>query len=152
MPNLRVRADVKVNIKEIENLVLYAPDAVVSALKEVTAQALQIAKNESRVDTSAMQKGWRRSQVGFKGSLKAGNTSPGYRLYNNTLNQSGETYTQFHEFGTSHIEPQPMLQPAMDYIEANLDAAISNNLQDAKDGGFFAVLDIDVQDASTSPM
>ena len=142
MAKFRVLADVRVNLKGLDNLVSNSPSAIVNALKEVTGAALQIAKDRSRYDTHDMQKGWRRSQIGFKSSIKASNTSPGYRIYNNTLNKYGHSYTQYHEFKISRIDPQPMLAPAMQYVEQNLEKAIASNISDAVDGSVFSTISV----------
>jgi HK97 gp10 family phage protein len=142
MAKVRVLADVRVNLKGLDNLVNLSPAAIANALGEVTGAALDIAKDESRVDTGAMKKGWRRSQIGFKGSIKTSNTNPGYRIYNNTLNKYDESYTQYHEFGTARIEPQPMLEPAMRYISENLEEAIASNISDAIDGSIFSSINV----------
>lgn len=142
MAKVRVLADVRVNLKGLDNLVSNSPSAVANALNEVTAAALQIAKARSRYKSYDMRKGWRRSQVGFKSSIKASNTSPGYRIYNNTLNEYGQSYTQYHESGTERFDAQPMLAPAMEYIEQNLEKAIASNISDAVDGSVFSAISV----------
>lgn len=134
MPRFRVMADVRVDMTQINNLIEHAPEAVLNGLNEVTGAAIQIAKDASRTDTYAMQKGWTRRRIGFKSAITANNETPGYRLYNNTVNKYNQTYTQYHEFGTSYIEAQPMLQPAADYINQHLAQVILESLEDAKDG------------------
>lgn len=143
MAYVLVRADARVNLKGLNNLVNASPSAIANALNEVTGAALQIAKDRSREDTGEMKSGWKRSQIGFKGSIKKSNTNPGYRIFNNTINDYGQTYTQYHEFDISRIEPQPMLAPAMDYIEQNLEAAIASNISDAADGSIFSAISVD---------
>lgn len=140
MSNFRVMADVTVNMNQFEDMASNAPEAVANALKEISEEALQIAVENSRIDTGAMSgikrpeglnAGWRRSQIGFKSTIKPNNEDPGYRIYNNTINKRGDTYTQFHEFGTSHIDPQPMAGPAVDYINQMLGQKVLDGVNEA---------------------
>ena len=140
MSNFRVMADVNINMSQFDGLVENAPEAVKKSLFEISGEARQIAEDNSRIDTGAMSgviqypelnSGWKRSQIGFKGTIKANNENPGYRIYNHTVNKKGETYTHFHEFGTEDFDAQPMAGPAIDYINQMLGQKVLSEVKEA---------------------
>lgn len=121
---VKIKAEVSIALRYLERLKNYTVELAEEALDEVTKEALEVAKDHSRVDTGAMREGWERTGEGF------GSTEQKLmiEISNQTENSYGETYTPFHERGTKYIDPQPMLSPAMQYVKDNLAQAIADKL------------------------
>lgn len=102
-----LKADIRVDYKKLDNLAKSTQGIASQAASELSAEVVRLAKENSRVDTGAMQAGWNRSKIGrgWKG---------GYRIYNTV------PYTVFNEFGTSKMSAQPMLGPALTEVEPEI--------------------------------
>lgn len=94
-------ADVKIKREGIENL--QHSDIVGALTGELSKRAVEIAKDNSRIDTGKMRAGWNRSKIGT-------NRQGGWRIYNSV------EYAVHHEYGTVKMPAQPMLGPAIDEI------------------------------------
>ncbi len=142
MGNIKLTADVILDMETFRNLDKFAPRAMQKAAKKVLEEAVMVARKNSRVDTGAMQSGWKiDSNAGSAGGLSgAGNIVKAtdqavWAIYNMTVNSYGSTYTEYHEYGTDRFEAQPMLAPAVDYINANLEREIMSGFGYYKDTG-----------------
>lgn len=102
-----LKADIRVDYKKLDNLAKSTQGIASQAASELSAEVVRLAKEKSRVDSGKMQAGWNRSKIG------AGRKG-GYRIYNTV------PYTVFNEFGTSRMEAQPMLGPAMVEVEPEI--------------------------------
>lgn len=102
-----LKADIRVDIKKLENLAKSTQGIASQAASELSAEVVRLAKEKSRVDSGAMQAGWNRAKIG------AGRKG-GYRIYNTV------PYTVFNEFGTSKMPAQPMLGPALTEVEPEI--------------------------------
>lgn len=125
---VKLKAEISVAFRYIERLKNYAPELVEEALDDVTLEAVEIAKDYSRVDTGAMREGWERVGEGWGSTQR----KLSVEISNQTQNSYGETYTPFHEEGTAYIEAQPMLKPAMQYIKDNLAQTILDKFEGSR--------------------
>ncbi len=96
-----LKVDLRVDKKGLDNLKGSEIGAVITG--NLSKRMVEIAKENSRVDTGDMQKGWNRSKIGT-------GRNGGWRIYNTV------PYTVHHEFGTVKMSAQPMLGPAMDEV------------------------------------
>lgn len=94
-------ADVRIKREGIQNL--EQSDIVGALTGELSRRAVEVAKENSRVDSGKMQAGWNRSKIGTK-------RQGGWRIYNPV------EYTVHNEYGTVKMSAQPMLGPAIDEI------------------------------------
>lgn len=113
-----LRMDVRLSKDKLENLKASTLGLAFRAIGEVTGEAVRIAKDNSRVDTGAMQTGWTRRRVGEGGKA-------GYRILNSV------PYTVYNEFGTYKMSAQPMLGPAMDYVVQELPSRVQRWIEEA---------------------
>lgn len=85
--------------------------AVQKAMDETAAEAEQIARSLSRVDTGHMQ-----AELTAAVSAAAGRRQ--------IVISGGASYTIFHELGTVKMSAQPMIRPAIDQTAPKLTARI----------------------------
>lgn len=106
-----LKADIKIDTKKLDTLAKSTQGIAQHAAEEISKAVVQIAKDNSRVDTGRMQKGWSRQKIG-KG--KRG----GYRIFNTV------PYTIYNEYGTIKMSAQPMLGPAMKQVESSIPSRV----------------------------
>lgn len=120
--------DLKIKREGLDNM--EKSDIVGAFTGELSKRIVELAKENSRVDTGAMQKGWNRSKIGE-------GRRGGWRIFNTV------PYTVHNEFGTVHMPAQPMLGPAVDEVsemipeEARkiIEASVVGGVYGGGDGG-----------------
>jgi HK97 gp10 family phage protein len=124
---MRVFAHVKIDQVKLNNLAASTAGIAIRFVDESTAEAVKIAKRNSRVDTEAMRKGWTRRWTGR--GRRAGVKIINVRHQFDPLVAEGrvstfdsDAVTIYNEFGTRFMPAKPMLRPAMRHIRGKIPA------------------------------
>lgn len=96
-----------------------ATSAVVRAANKTKSYAVGLAKQRSRVDTGAMQRGW-------YGDIKRGGNSVQLAIKNDVY------YAPFQEYGTKHVRPMlagtRAVEESLSYFKEELQRELSSEL------------------------
>jgi HK97 gp10 family phage protein len=109
----RIWCDVKVDVRRVSNLAASSQAIANNSSGAMAGKVVRLCKEESRVRTGAMKKGWTRTRIGS-----------GYRGGWRVLND--EKHTIYNEFGTAHMAAKPMLRPAMEKIRGDVPYVVRN--------------------------